>query len=465
MPKSFGNASMVRRLILLAGARDVIGLAGGSRSERLTGATRGPYIAGYQIPWARQTMIGYKHNHYVPIWYQRRFMWPDQHRYHRLDLQPDEVKTGNVKYRRNELHEWSPEHIFAEDDLYTTRWGAISNTDIERFFFGKLDDQAPSALNYFSNFAHPSVDSKSFEILLPYMSVQKLRTPKGLADLATRSKSGHKNLTLILLQEIQNLYCAIWTESVWQIADASQSPTKFIISDHPVTIYNRACPPLSKWCRDHNDPDIRMNASHTYFPLSLNKILILTNLNWVRNPYQNETGIRPNSQLLRNAIFNFLSIQTGRLLSEEEVLQINYITKRRAYRYIAAAEREWLFPEKHLQSDHWKHFGDGYLLMPEPRLIVMGGEIFIGYSGGRSEAYSEYGHRPWQKGYKDKERDKRDSEALYRFQAEWAILKGKKFTANNHDFGRADTAREDSDEMMEHRTALLKKYRKRWWRS
>jgi len=27
---------------------------------------------------------GYRHNHYVPIWYQRRFMLPDQDRYFRL---------------------------------------------------------------------------------------------------------------------------------------------------------------------------------------------------------------------------------------------------------------------------------------------------------------------------------------------------------------------------------------------
>ena len=67
------------------------------------------------------------------------------------------------------------------------------------------------------------------------------------------------------------------------------------------------------------------------------------------------------------------SFQVGRKLSEDEVLQINYITKRRAFRYIAAAEREWLYPERRVSTDHWKKLGDGLLLMPEPRL-----------SGGRS---------------------------------------------------------------------------------
>lgn len=260
------------------------------------------------------------------------------------------------------------------------------------------------------------------------------------------------------MQEIQNLYCAIWAECVWQIADASTSPTKFILSDHPVTVYNRACPPLSKYCLEHCDPDIRMNATHTYFPLSLNKLLIFTNLNWVRNPYQNELRFRPNPNFFRNAMFNFTAIQTGRILTEDEVLQINSITKRRAYRYIAAAERDWLYPEQFASTDHWKKLGDGYLLMPEPRHIYMGGEIFIGYENGRSEAFSEYGHKPGQPGYEDARRYKRESESLCRFQAEWALkIRGRKFTAITHEFGGRALA-EDSDDMLEVRKRTLAKF-------
>jgi hypothetical protein len=265
---------------------------------------------------------------------------------------------------------------------------------------------------------------------------------------------------LVVHNALQNMHCATWTECVWQIAEATNSPTKFIISDHPVTVYNRGCPPLSKYCRDGNDPDIRLHATHTYFPLSLEKVLVMTNRSWVRNPYQNETGVRPNPRLLGTAIFNLTTIQTGRQLSEDEVLQINSITKRRAYRYIAAAEKEWLYPERHVSTDHWKKLGDGWLLMPEPRLVHMGGEIMIGYKGGGGEAFSEYGHRPWQSGYKDEERERRESEALYRFQAEWAMKYGRKFVANNADFGMY-RIREDSEAMMENHRELLKKYRKK----
>jgi hypothetical protein len=87
-------------------------------------------------------MTEYRHNHYVPVWYQKRFMRPGQTRYYRLDLAPDEVIRGDVKYRRKDRHHWSPEKVFAQTDLYTTQWGTISNTEIEQFFFGQLDATA-----------------------------------------------------------------------------------------------------------------------------------------------------------------------------------------------------------------------------------------------------------------------------------------------------------------------------------
>jgi hypothetical protein len=156
---------------------------------------------------------------------------------------------------------------------------------------------------------------------------------------------------------------------------------KFIVSDHPVTVYNRACYPGSTFCRGCNDPDIWLLATHTFFPLSLTKVLILTNLAWARSPYQNERKVRPNPGLFRSAIFNFTDIQIWRYLSEQEVIQINYIIKKRALRHVAAPEKEWLCPEGRLETTHWGKFGKGLLLMPEPRDIHMGGQIAIGYKG------------------------------------------------------------------------------------
>jgi len=387
-------------------------------------------------------------------------MLPGQHKYFRLDLKPDVVTRGKIKYARHDLHHWSPDKVFAEDDLYTTQWGNITNREIEQFFFGRLDNEGADAVEYFCNFDYKTFIEKHFHRFMTYLSVQKLRTPKGLATFEMLAKSANRNATLLLLQEMQNMYCATWTECIWQIAEATNSATKFIISDHPVTVYNRGCPPLSKYCREGNEPDIRLNATHTYFPLSLEKVLILTNLSWVRDPYQHETSVRPNPRLFRTAMFNMTTIQTGRQLNDDEVLQINYITKRRAYRYIAAAEKEWLYPERHVSTDHWKKLGDGWLLMPEARLVTTGGEIVIGYAGGGGESFSEYGHRPWQKGYKDEERERREWAALDRFQAEWAMKHGPKFVANNADFGMY-RIRQDSEDMTAHHKSVLERYRKR----
>jgi len=98
--------------------------------------------------------------------------------------------------------------------------------------------------------------------------------------------------------------------------------------------------------------------------------------------------------------------------------------------------------------------------MPEPRLIHMGGEILIGYGNGRSEAFSEYGHRPWQKGYKDATRERREWEGLYRFQAEWAVRRGARYTAEDYNFMRQYRGEDDAEDMARHR-ALLKRFARR----
>jgi len=405
----------------------------------------------------------YRHNHYVPVWYQKRFLVPGQDRYYRLDLHPETVikrnsKTGQeINFTRNDLHYWSPDRIFAEDDLYTLTDGKTTNTEIEQFFFGAIDRNATTALDYFEAFSHPDANGEHFETLVRYMSIQKLRTPKGLRAFRATIRTDSKALSLIALQQLRDLHCAIWTECVWTIASAEQSPTKFIISDHPVTVYNRACPPLSESCRGVNDPDIRLHATHTFFPLSPNKIVILTNLSWVRDPYQNELRLRPNPNFFRRTVFNFMQIQTGRILSENEVLQINCITKQRAHRFIAAGEESWLYPERSLGSLNWRDFGLGYLLMPEPRLIYWGGEVMVSYDTGFVDAFNEYGHKPWQTDYRNKKRESRELASLQRFKAEWAAIHGPQHVAISGEFGRRGRI-VDSDEMTDHYKKALARH-------
>jgi Protein of unknown function (DUF4238) len=264
-----------------------------------------------------------------------------------------------------------------------------------------------------------------------------------------------KNTLLREIQRLQNYHCAIWTECVWSLVDANNTQTKFILSDHPVTLYNREIFPDSEESRKFTDPDFRLNGTHTLFPISPTRVLILTHLSWARNPYSHGKRPRPNPQPFRNAMFNFTQIQTGRELEEVEVNQINYIIKRRALRYIAAAKEEWLYPEKAIPSDHWRKLDDRYLLIPDPRCLHMGGEVIIGYDDKRSEAYDAYGRRPWQKDY-SKDRN-RDSRALSAFQGEFARLFGPKRRGTSWDLGRRKT--EDSPEFHQYHLDNEAKFR------
>jgi hypothetical protein len=333
-------------------------------------------------------------------------------------------------------------------------------------FFGKVDKEGREAVDFFSRYQ--SFDDlrggvnldKVFHSLLNYMSIQKFRTPKGLRYLAAFLRATDKNRLLLEMQRLQNLHCAIWTECVWALVSADETQTKFIISDHPVTVYNRDVFPDSAYARQHSDPDFRMNGTHTYFPLSPTRMLILTNLSWARNPYGNAQKLRPNPRLFRMAMFNFTGIHTGRQLEEIEVKQINYITKRRALRYVAAAQEDWLYPERDLPTTHWRKLDDRYLFMPDPRDLHLGGEVVIGYRDGSSAAFDEYGRRPWQADYNksDQGPDEKEERTLYGFKGEFARLFGpKRRGQSEHRGGRRREV--DSDDFHRYHLDLEKKYR------
>jgi hypothetical protein len=55
------------------------------------------------------------------------------------------------------------------------------------------------------------------------------------------------------MQRLQNLHCAIWTECVWALVSADETQTKFIISDHPVTVYNREVFPDRAYARQNTN--------------------------------------------------------------------------------------------------------------------------------------------------------------------------------------------------------------------
>jgi len=205
-------------------------------------------------------------NHYVPEWYQYRFFEGSEkeNKFFYLDMKPEVITAPNgKKYSRKSILKWGPPRCFYEEHLYTTRFLGWESTEIEEKFFGKIDADGKRAVEYFSDFEHPSVGHEAFNNFLPFMSVQKIRTPKGLSYVEKFTRSKDKNYLLIDMQQFNRMHCALWTEYVWSIVDTSEANTKFIVSDNPITLYNQACFPASEWCRGNNDPGIWLNGTHT----------------------------------------------------------------------------------------------------------------------------------------------------------------------------------------------------------
>lgn len=184
----------------------------------------------------------------------------------------------------------------------------------------------------------------------------------------------------------------------------------------------------------------------------------MTNLSWARNPYGNPLAIRPNAELFRTAVFNFTQIQTGRVLCDTEVRELNFIIKSRAKRFVAASDQAWLYPESDLPSTSWDKLGGGYLLMPDPRSMTFSSEILFGYSNGRSEAFDEYGRRPGELGYGASKDKAEEWDSFMAFKGEYARVFGTKRRGRSFAFG-GNTADVDSPDFHRYHLSLEGKYK------
>src|SRR5260221_3744930 len=101
----------------------------------------------------------FRHNHYVPVWYQKRFLpsgQKDQEIFY-LDLNPGTfVDPRGISHARKAQRRQGFKYCFAESDLYTTHFGSTESTAIEQHFFGDIDRNGRRAVDYFTTFVHPS---------------------------------------------------------------------------------------------------------------------------------------------------------------------------------------------------------------------------------------------------------------------------------------------------------------------
>jgi hypothetical protein len=187
-------------------------------------------------------------NHYVPQWYQRRFI-PNgvkERKLHYLDLTPERVShpDGTFHYR-DQRRRLGPVSCFAEKHLYTLLFGEHAADVIEKRFFGEIDRRGADAVAFFSNYTVGNQTEDALHNLIRHLDAQKLRTPKGLDHLKQRWRHGSHQAALYLMGKLWQLHVTIWMEGVWEVLYCDSSSTKFIISDHPVTT-QRALPTLSE---------------------------------------------------------------------------------------------------------------------------------------------------------------------------------------------------------------------------
>jgi hypothetical protein len=327
-------------------------------------------------------------NHYVPRWYQKRFFKKPDVGLFSLELSiPVDGTPQSVQARAHKRH--SPKVCFYGEDLYTTILFGVPNDDIERFLFGDIDNTGAQAVLAVAENDERKI-YEFFQLFFDYMNAQKVRTPKGL-DWVKAQYRGLDQMTLMLeMQAIRQMHCTMWVEAVREIVSAESSDVKFIVTDHPVTVYHPDCPPDSRECQYPNDPDISLKGSQTIFPLGSDHCLILTNLEYANEPDRKDLlTIRANARNFGKTLTRVDHWIRTRKLTSAEVVAVNHVLKARAHRFIAADKEEWLYPERDAPSD-WKACGR-VLIPPENELWQFRGETYIGYKDGTSGYQDAFG--------------------------------------------------------------------------
>src|SRR3979411_2743239 len=116
-------------------------------------------------------------HHYVPEWYQKRFLLPQTSKYLYLDLQPETIVQHGVAHKRRALRRLGPASCFYKDDLYSLDFGGQTTDEMERLFFGALDNFGPGAVADLANFEGITAEVvRSFRYLTRYMGAQRFRT-------------------------------------------------------------------------------------------------------------------------------------------------------------------------------------------------------------------------------------------------------------------------------------------------
>jgi hypothetical protein len=334
------------------------------------------------------------HNHhYVPVWYQNRFLADGATAFRILDLNPEKIvlPNGGVKYRR-EILDKGPSAWFKTKDLYTVSLLGRPNDDIERMLFGPIDSQGRRAIDAWLH-EKWAVVHETYWQMYEFMDALCLRTPKGLRYVRAVSRARGKFELMAWMQWMRRMHCVMWTEGVLEILSAKTSETKFVFTDHPVTFFNQYAFPGDPSIPAGFDPAQAWQGTQTLFPLDRDNLFVLTHLEWARSPGPAKAKKpRTNARYFDSPLVRYDKCGRGRCLTEDQVREVNFILKSRAHRYVAGRRDDDLFPEKHLKTTHWGKLGR--FLLPPDQLWDWGGYTTAKMKDGSYFFQDEFGRRP-----------------------------------------------------------------------
>jgi hypothetical protein len=359
------------------------------------------------------------HNHhYVPEWYQRRFLSMGQSKLFYLDLKPQRIERGEHSYFRRNPQRNGVVNCFSQHDLNAMRFGSQTTDILEKKLFGIVDRKGAPAAAFFSDYRdYLAGTNDAFKDLVFYMGAQRFRTPRGLDLIRKQYRLDDHTQTLMVMNHLFQAFGTMWMEGVWEIVHARQSNIKFIISDDPVTFYNRSVVP--GWPPYPSGADLLQVGTRTIFPLGAESCLIISHLQLARNGWINPVENRENARTFDATIANLTQIQFGRELDESEVLRINLIFKKSARRFIASGEEAFLYPERHVDI-HWTKLDDDWFLFPNLCKVKFSTGTMIGYQDGSVFGMDEYGRRAPHPRFENEEQRQFDFKRFEQSRREWA---------------------------------------------
>lgn len=353
-------------------------------------------------------------HHYVPQWYQRNFLPNGKGEFFVFDKAPiTKILCPDKKWRSIDnsrvIRRSGTQELFQREHLYALNLPFVSSDFLEKHLFGAIDDTGAIAnrvlLNWPITIPMPKGDEYPFEYgdpndrlmeLLEFINAQKMRTPRGLDNIKEKlTKAGapkdDNNIAMAWFNENKSRLCTVWAEAHWEVFGIDEnSTTSFLLSDDPVTLYNMDSFPASAHCRYPNDPDPFWRGTRVLFPLSSKKLLVLSHKEHIDDPSRAKARkLRRNAREYDQTIFSFTWVSHRKMLSTDEVTEVNRILKLRAVRFVAAYDHDILYPEKIKSERKWSDLDS--LFQPEYPSSHTSSEVHFGFADGRSRAFNAFG--------------------------------------------------------------------------